>query len=577
MVPLVCLIALQSHGEPGELFVLGTNDHGQFGIGDEMDREGLARNTVLSSIVEIEAGYTHSFVFTADGALFGMGDNSSRQLGPGPTVDGSTLPFLIDPNVLDVAAGLQFSYFVLPEGVLVAIGKNDRGQLGRGDFVDAEFFTPIAEDVVSVEAGNDFGFFITSNGDLYGMGSNTLAGNPLTRVGKLGIADQNEASRPVFVAGDVVRVEAAVDHAVFLTDEGRLYGMGLGEPLGVSSNQFSPMLIATGVVEFAVGWDHTVYVRENGALIGLGANRQGQLGPDVPEDSLGFHILVEEGVDKVAAAKYVTVYRQRSPVAPGIFAFGNPSTSSIGLPWEVPVLSTFDHFDGKVDSFYFLTDLEDFDFPGWGPVSAVRNRVFDSGSLGRLHFRFPSQVDLPEIDGVDQAFRQAWSESLGSLLTTDGANLTSPEYGNLTRGEDLGWVHSEYFGWTYSGRDGNELDGWVSSERFGWMRFLGEETGDNLLWVAEWETWISVQEDGSFYSFDFGPLRPLSMESYASPHFETVFVGDYGGWFLSTRFGWVWVARETGGEWFYSEARGEWLAITSEGGIWSTAEGRFLP
>jgi len=232
-------------------------------------------------------------------------------------------------------------------------------------------------------------------------------------------------------------------------------------------------------------------------------------------------------------------------------------------------------FAGLYTSF-FLTNMDQFEFAGFGQVEAVRNRVFDSGSLGRLHFRFPSQVDLPEIEGVDQAFRQAWSGSLGSLLTTDGANLTSPEYGNLTRGEDLGWVHSEYFGWTYSGRDGNELDGWVSSERFGWMRFLGEETGDNLLWAAEWETWMAVQEDGSFYSFDFGPLRPLSMESYVSPYFGTINVGDYGGWFLSSRFGWVWAARNTGGVWFWSETRQDWLGVMPDGSIWSTRDGRFL-
>ena len=50
--------------------------------------------------------------------------------------------------------------------------------------------------------------------------------------------------------------------------------------------------------------------------------------------------------------------------------------------------------------------------------------------------------------------------------------------------------------------------------------------------------------------------------------------GDFEGWVSSDRFGWMWA---NGDEvWYWSETRKEWLGVTAEGGIWSTAEERFL-
>jgi len=44
----------------------------------------------------------------------------------------------------------------------------------------------------------------------------------------------------------------------------------------------------------------------------------------------------------------------------------------------------------------------------------------------------------------------------------------------------------------------------------------------------------------------------------------------------SDRFGYVWFARDGTGVWFWSETRKEWIGITPQGGLWSTAEKRFL-
>ena len=564
--------------DTGQLYGYGLANEGQLGSGDRAASSSPV--FVADDVVEVVAGEFHTFFFKSDGSLWAMGDNDFGQLGLGDNTDRLS-PVKLSDEVLAASAGRAHSLLILPGGDLWAVGRNEDGELGLGDFLSRNLPEYVASNVVAVAAGDSYSLFLTGEGSVYAMGDNLDSTAGLR--GRAGF-DADFVNVPTKVAEDMARIEASLNHSLLLGENGVLYGMGHGEPLGVGSNWPEPTALSVGVVDMAAGGRHSIWVNESGDLLGAGYNGVGQLGPDVPANSPGLHLIDEGGNLAVATGWDFSLVSRRLLESDnrGLLGFGVNSFGQLGDSADPqPVLIAEDVFDsfGSMDAgggtTFVLTPWESSVAP-FGRLLAVRNRVFDSGSLGRLHFRFPSQVDLPEIEGVDQEFRQAWSESLGSLLTADSANLTSPEYGNLTRGEDLGWVHSEYFGWTYSGRDGNELDGWVSSERFGWMRFLGEETGDNLLWVAEWETWISVQEDGSFYSFDFGPLRPLSMESYASPHFETVFVGDYGGWFLSTRFGWVWVARETGGEWFYSEARGEWLAITSEGGIWSTAEGRFL-
>lgn len=172
--------------------------------------------------------------------------------------------------------------------------------------------------------------------------------------------------------------------------------------------------------------------------------------------------------------------------------------------------------------------------------------------------------------------RVGFSQSLQSFLNWGGSVATSDRYGTLRTGADPQWLASEYFGWTYFGLDYDDNDGWVSSERFGWMKFFYTD-GIPYLWVIRDQHWMQVNPDGSFLSFSFGPLRPISVNSYASPYFGTVYLGDHGGWFFSTRFGWVWAAREGDGRWYFTSERG-WLGLDPNGSglFWSVDEGRWI-
>jgi len=173
----------------------------------------------------------------------------------------------------------------------------------------------------------------------------------------------------------------------------------------------------------------------------------------------------------------------------------------------------------------------------------------------------------------------AFSSSLQTWLATDGVSVFSSQYGQLTPTGFSQWVDTQFFGRVHLGVDGAQYGGWVNSARFDWMRFQEAGNGERYLWVHHLQTWLAVNSDGSFHSFDFGFFNPVagSLTRYNTRiGIVTAAQSNPRGWLISDRFGFVWFARDGTGVWFWSTNRNEWIGITAGGGLWSTAEGRFL-
>jgi hypothetical protein len=169
----------------------------------------------------------------------------------------------------------------------------------------------------------------------------------------------------------------------------------------------------------------------------------------------------------------------------------------------------------------------------------------------------------------------AWVPGLGSFLDAQGwGEWSSPEYGNVQRANNNpGWLISSRFGWTHFAPNAQTYDGWTWTERFNWMKF--ERPGNDVfLWVPMMRSWMAVQPDGTFHSFEWGTLRPQGMNRYDSSIFGSLTTGDFGGWVSSDRFGWMWANGY--GTWFWSQTRQEWLGVTPDAGIWSTRGEHFL-
>jgi hypothetical protein len=206
----------------------------------------------------------------------------------------------------------------------------------------------------------------------------------------------------------------------------------------------------------------------------------------------------------------------------------------------------------------------------FGEISPYGNGRYSHDLLGEIEF----------LSG-DTDRRLVFSHSLQSMISRSEDDLFSQEYGVLQQ-NPWGvprWFVSQFFGLVHFGEDGDQYAGWVSSERFGWMRFVDAGGGNRYLWVHRLQTWMAVNPDGSFHSFDFGWLvpEPGSFTRYNSR--IGVLIDDEqnpAGWLRSDRFGFVWFAREGTGVWFWSSNRNEWIGITQDGGLWSTTENRFI-
>jgi alpha-tubulin suppressor-like RCC1 family protein len=79
----------------------------------------------------------HTLFLKQDGTLWGMGDNSSGQLGLGNSVTSVNVPTQIATNVQVMIAGAQHSVFEDGLGNLWAMGANSVGQLGDGTYANS--------------------------------------------------------------------------------------------------------------------------------------------------------------------------------------------------------------------------------------------------------------------------------------------------------------------------------------------------------------------------------------------------------------------------------------------------------
>ena len=148
------------------VYVVGRNDHGQLGLGDTFSRNSFQRLPLdaaskalaTADVAEVAFGDLHTLVLV-DGLCYVVGSNQHGQLGLGDTGDRHQLHPLRSPNgfpVTSIAAGQGTSAFSAG-GTTFVMGDNARGQLGLGDrdarTVPVEL-RPVADElIVSVAFG----------------------------------------------------------------------------------------------------------------------------------------------------------------------------------------------------------------------------------------------------------------------------------------------------------------------------------------------------------------------------------------------------------------------------------------
>eukprot|EP00667_Euglena_gracilis_P000162 EG_transcript_162 len=292
-VSLGLLHTLFLHGDL--LHVTGANGLGQLGLGDDVDRN---RSAFLPSpdgqpVRSIAAGSWHSAFITAAGALYVFGSNDAGQLGLGhQTMMATPQRLSTDIAVVEVALGGQHSAFRLANGSIYTTGKNDAGQLGLGDTVDrstpAEVGAAVGLTIQQLALGGAHSAFLTAGGALYMFGSNDA--------GQLGLNTSQDAPSPqqlsLSVDITVTAVALGLSHSAFVTATGALYIFGSNDAgqLGIGRASAVPVQLAAPdglpVVSVAVGGMSSAFITSSSRDLGtsqfrvytFGSNGYGQLG-----------------------------------------------------------------------------------------------------------------------------------------------------------------------------------------------------------------------------------------------------------------------------------------------------------
>ena len=118
---------------------------------------------VTSGVVSASAGGNHSLFVKTDGALWGMGYNSSGQLGDGSTTNRLTVVQVLPSGVSSVFSGGNHSLILKGDSSLWSMGNNVYGQLGDGSVTNRnQPVSIVSSGVTLVAAGNEHSIYTVS-------------------------------------------------------------------------------------------------------------------------------------------------------------------------------------------------------------------------------------------------------------------------------------------------------------------------------------------------------------------------------------------------------------------------------
>ncbi|MBT7925208.1 MAG: tandem-95 repeat protein [Opitutae bacterium] len=239
----------------GSLWSVGLNITGQLGNGSTVDLSAPFR-VADSSVVSASAGDGHSLFVKADGSLWGMGSSWAGALGTGTENDvyydengtaftrGLTPIKIVPSGVASASAGANHSFFVKTDGSLWGMGYNSSGQLGDASTTNRLTAVQVLPSgVSSVYAGGEYTMILKRDTSLWSMGSNSY--------GQLGDGSTTNRNQPVSIASSgVTLVAAGNEHSIYAVNFDLLKAMGRndkgGYGNGSTDSNSTPVTVLTG-------------------------------------------------------------------------------------------------------------------------------------------------------------------------------------------------------------------------------------------------------------------------------------------------------------------------------------------
>ncbi|KAK4509845.1 uncharacterized protein ATC70_007149 [Mucor velutinosus] len=306
------------------------------------------RHIVANQIVKAPNAVGKVFVFgTGDTGQLGLGEDMLERKRPMP------LKVLDDEDIVDVVSGGMHSIAITKDGKLWSWGCNDQRALGRSgeEYEPAKVENMDHVKIVKVACCDSVTMALSEEGQLYCWGTYRCAEGPLGFSRNKAVQEVPAIFEP-FAKYVITDIAAGTDHCLALTKDGRVFVWGNGQQFQLGRrimerhliNGLRPealnlkniKLIGTGSYHsFAVSHDNTLYV--------WGLNNFQQCGLAVEDDNepaanvITKPTVVEglEGKGNIIAVQGGEHHSLVLMEDGSVYAFGRADSNQLGLPNEL--------------------------------------------------------------------------------------------------------------------------------------------------------------------------------------------------------------------------------------------------
>ncbi len=280
----------------GNAFCWGNNASGQLGINSTTQSlvpaqvKGIGGVSTLSDVKQISAGTSHTCAVKNDGTVWCWGLNTEGRLGNGNNTQ-QLSPVQVKglgntgvlTNILKVSAGDTHTCAISNSGYAYCWGSGNWGQLGNNQQSNSTYPVAVSNltNLVDISTSENFSCAVKSDGIgwCWGLGQWGQIGNGI-------LADANIIPKQVSVVTNFEKIVTGSHyHSCGLTTDKKIYCWGYGEYGNLGSGSFlgaqaTPVQVTgiTDAEDVSAGYYHSCATRTNGSVVCWGGSDDGQLG-----------------------------------------------------------------------------------------------------------------------------------------------------------------------------------------------------------------------------------------------------------------------------------------------------------
>lgn len=231
----------------------------------------IAPASVTGAVKGIFATKGGSYAVTEKGALYGWGNVAISPL------DESGCLY---ENAKKIAVAGDTTFLLSADGTLYGKGDNSKGLIAGASSKKVKSFAKIEADVVDFDLSETAAALITERKNLYIWGVNTY--------GQLARDIEKKSEITDKVATNIKKVEVTARSVYYMNESGELFGVGSNAygqfGKGDVKVRRGAVKLASGCVDFAAGEDFLLILKKNGTVWSCGNDAFGQLGRKTMEE-----------------------------------------------------------------------------------------------------------------------------------------------------------------------------------------------------------------------------------------------------------------------------------------------------